>query len=110
MNESRTYHEDPRAQFASAIDEVARRLRVNIECFRSMLSDGCLHHVEWAWRGYISTVRMVNSDGRSVVVFDDGLILEEWTGGIRRDDWFLGLHVADPRNGDCRKGNFWGWS
>ena len=104
------YHEDSRAQFASAIDELARRLRVKVECLRSMLADGCLRYAEWAWRGYISTVRMVNSDGRSVVVFDDGLILEEGTGGKRRSDWFLGFHVADPQHGDCKKGNHWGWS
>lgn len=104
------YHEDSRTQFASAIDEVARRLSVGVECFRVMLSDGCLRYVEWAWRGYVSTIRMVNYHGRSVVVFDDGLILEEGTDGIRRNDWFLGFHVADPRNGDCKKGNYWGWS
>jgi hypothetical protein len=102
--------EDTAIQFHSAPEEAARRLQLSIYAIVEMLRDGRLNRVEWAWRGFQSTVRMVK-DGRSVVVFPCGLILEEGSGGDRKGDrWFCGFYVSDPRRGDVNHGNPWAWS
>lgn len=98
-------------QFHSAPEECSRRLRLTISEIPEMLHRGELDVVEWAWRGRTwSTVRMVKG-GRSVVVFNDGLILEEGNGGRRRGScWFGPFYVSDPHAGDVGHGNKWEWT